>query len=415
VVPAEVFSPSRLAQVLRTGLLDTGPEEAFDRFARLASMTIPGTTAFVTLVDEERSFWKACVAVGGPQPEARQNAVEESFCQYVIARDDRLVVSDARHDPVARHNPSVELMGVMAWAGYPVRAPDGEVLGTFCVVDTKPRPWSDSELILLETLSHAVEGEIALRLEVRRVEELSAVLQESLLPATLPTIPGLEVGARYRPAGRGVEVLGDFYDAFRIPQGWAIVIGDVCGKGAEAARTTALSRSTLRALGHEGQDGVEVLRGLDEVLADWNAGAWKPVSAAYCSVALAPGEVTASITLAGHPPPVVRGTDGRVEPLGRLGTALGCRLPACHRTVTRVLRLGDALVLYTDGVTEARDADSQDLFGEERLRRLLADLPSDATAQEIADAVVLSVARFSRGPLADDCAVLVLRNPSAEP
>lgn len=315
VLPGAITSAARLRQVARSGLLDTEREEAFDRFARLAAMMLGEVTAFVTVVDERRSFWKACVTASGGTLEDRQNTVERSFCRYVIGTDRPLIVSDARVHPVTRDNPSVESMGVIAWAGYPVRTPDGQVLGTFYVVGDRPRDWSATDLQVLETLAHAIAGEVALRMavddaraarraaeaEARHAGDLAAVPQENLLPAGLPTVPGTALAGAYRPAGSGVEVLGDFHDAFPVPQGWGVVLGDVCGKGPQAARTTALTRSTVRALGRDGRDPAGVLTVLDEVLADWNDGGGRsPTAVAYCSVVRHAADLVVSLCLAGR-------------------------------------------------------------------------------------------------------------------
>jgi PAS domain S-box-containing protein len=216
---ARVLSPSRLAEVRRTGLLDTPREEAFDRFARLAAVTLGRVTAFVTIVDERRSFWKACIAADGSTLEARENTVDESFCQYVIGQDGPVVITDARTDPLTSANPSVTSMGVVAWAGYPVRTPDGQVLGTFCVVGDQPRDWTAAELQTLETLAHAVSGEVALRVAVEearaavRAAETTARRSSALLGALQDAFFVVD------PAGRTVEV----NDAF----------GDVLGYGPE--------------------------------------------------------------------------------------------------------------------------------------------------------------------------------------
>lgn len=161
-VPA-VQDPNRLAAVLATRLLDTGPEEAFDRLARLAGILLQVPYAFVTVVDGSRSFWKSCIGVSTSSLAERQNTVEESFCQYVVNTDEPLVVGDARLNEVTRANPSIEKMGVVAWAGYPLRSIDGHVLGTFCVVDTAVRDWTNEDIEILAALSAAVEGEMRLR------------------------------------------------------------------------------------------------------------------------------------------------------------------------------------------------------------------------------------------------------------
>jgi serine phosphatase RsbU (regulator of sigma subunit) len=431
--PAQVLSPARLAAVRRSGLLDTPREEAFDRFARLAATTLGEVTAFVTIVDERRSFWKACISPTGSTLPVRQNTVQESFCQYVIGRDEPLIVVDARIHPVTRGNPSVDAMGVLAWAGFPVRSPDGQVLGTFCVVGDRPRDWTPSDLQTLETLAHAVAGEVALRIAVddaraasreaedaarraqgaaSRAAALAAVLQESLLPRDLHHPPELDVAAAFRSAGDGADVLGDFYDAFSLHDGrWGFVVGDVCGKGPQAARTTALTRATVRAIGHDGRDPAEVLTVLDQVLDDWNTDPTHPVAACYATSRPYGPDLHLEVAAAGHPLPLLRRLDGTVAECGEPGTMLGCRLPLTVTSTDVVLPPGALLVLHTDGVTEARSPSGGELFDDHRLHTLLTALPVDATARSVAAAIIDAVEQFTAGPLHDDLAVLVLRNP----
>ena len=130
---------SRLDAVRRTNLLDSAPEESFDRLTDAAASLLGTEYAFVTIVDERRSYWKSCRGVDAVAVEDRQNPVEESFCQYVVGLDDGFAVRDARLDPRTRDNPSVEAMGVIAWAGEPIRSRDGPVLGSFCVLGSEPR------------------------------------------------------------------------------------------------------------------------------------------------------------------------------------------------------------------------------------------------------------------------------------
>ncbi|HEV7204089.1 MAG TPA: SpoIIE family protein phosphatase [Jatrophihabitans sp.] len=156
----------RLSAVEATGLLDTPAEEPFDRLARLASLLLDAPYAFVTVVDATRSYWKSCVGIDATDPADRQNPVEESFCQYVIATEEPLIIGDAAADPRTAGNPSIESMGVAAWAGYPLRSTSGQVLGTFCVVDTEVRQWTERDAAVLETLAAAASGEVALRTAV---------------------------------------------------------------------------------------------------------------------------------------------------------------------------------------------------------------------------------------------------------
>ncbi|MGF1598962.1 MAG: SpoIIE family protein phosphatase [Acidimicrobiales bacterium] len=158
-VAARVADRRRLAAVEATGLLDTGPEPGFDRLASLAARLLGAPLGFVTVVDDTRSFWKACIGVD-PSSAQRQNPVGESFCQYVIGLDDAFLIDDTRKDPRTADNPSIESMGVLAWAGVPLRDGDGEVIGTVCVVDTAPRSWSAADTGLLAQLAEIATDQI---------------------------------------------------------------------------------------------------------------------------------------------------------------------------------------------------------------------------------------------------------------
>jgi GAF domain-containing protein len=158
---SRIHDPDRLAAVDATGLLDTDPEAPFDDLVSLAARLVNAPFAFMTVVDSRRSFWKARVGTDPAGP--RQNAIEESFCQYVVASGAPLVAGDVGADPLTASNPSIESMGVRAWAGFPLFSPQGQPLGSFCVVDTSVRSWSEQEVETLRVLSQAAAREIALR------------------------------------------------------------------------------------------------------------------------------------------------------------------------------------------------------------------------------------------------------------
>ncbi|WP_091446209.1 PP2C family protein-serine/threonine phosphatase [Micromonospora yangpuensis] len=425
-LPAQIFDPLRLAAVHRTGLLDTGAEEPFDRLAQLAATLLGTPFAFVTVVDDRRSFWKSCIGVDTTDPQDRQNPVQESFCQYVIGTDAELIVADARVDPRTRDNPSIELMGVVAWAGCPVRSPDGHVLGTFCVVDTVRRDWTACDVEVLRTLSHAAAGEIALRVAVedaqaatRRAEQatvqavtLAHTLQESLLPTRVPQIPGVEVAARYRRGAGGGEVLGDFYDVFpSTGRSWAAVVGDVSGKGAVAAKTTALARYTLRAAAARSAVPSSNLATLNTALREWYVTDEQYLTAIYATLRPHPAGFGVRVSCGGHDPALVRRADGTVTPLGRHGLILGW-LDTPHLYDQRtLLRPGDTLLLYTDGVTEARRPADREMFGPDRLREVLAATRA-STAEAVATAVEEAVLTHAEGRSTDDTAIVALHVPA---
>ncbi len=235
---------------------------------------------------------------------------------------------------------------------------------------------------------------------------LAETLQRSLIPPSIPDIPGLEVGATYRPAGTGAEVGGDFYDFFRIsPTEWMVALGDVCGKGAGAATVTALVRYAIRGAAMETRDLEEVFRAV-------NATLLLDQSNEMCTAAVGRMSPAAdghhiALTLAGHPLPLHVDATGRVGVVGKPGTLLGALGDVRHEVAQIHLATGESLVFFTDGVTEARRG--AQFFGEQRLRELLArnaEEPPSAIAEAVGDAVE----EYQDGALRDDVAVVVVRS-----
>lgn len=226
--------------------------EPFDRVAWLAAMILGTSLASVTIARWRSSPGRSCL--GATDTTGRQSPLERSLLQLVIESREKLVIDDARIDLPPGARCPFEPAGVSAWAGFPVRDPLGNIVGALCVADHLPRHWSAGEVELLETLAQVASREVALQVALQHSAEraeLAQILQESLLPPRLPEIPGLHVAARYVAGGTGTEVLGDFYDIFPSVRGsWGMVVGDVCGKGAPAAKSTALARYTLRAEAH---------------------------------------------------------------------------------------------------------------------------------------------------------------------
>ncbi len=153
----------RMEALRRTALLDTPSEEAFDRLARLTTRTLHVPVSLVTLVDRDRQFFKSCVGLPPPWCDVRQTPLTYSFCIHVVATGQPLVINDAREHPVLKENLAVDQLNVVAYAGYPLKTPSGEILGTLCAIDTKPRDWKDEELGILKDLAASVMTEIELR------------------------------------------------------------------------------------------------------------------------------------------------------------------------------------------------------------------------------------------------------------
>ena len=151
-------------------MLDSPPEEGFDRITRLAARALEAPVSVVSLVDDRRQFLKSALGLDGPLNTAQQTSLSYSFCRHVVASAAPLVVDDATAHPVVRDNPAVREFGVMAYLGVPIRSPDGFVLGTLCVVESKPRAWSEREVGLLNELAGMLDAEIALRAAAMRDE-----------------------------------------------------------------------------------------------------------------------------------------------------------------------------------------------------------------------------------------------------
>ena len=241
---------------------------------------------------------------------------------------------------------------------------------------------------------------------VARERHIAQVLQRSLLPPGIPAVPGLPVAVRFIPAGEGIEVGGDFYDVFpargdRV----AAVIGDVCGKGPEAASVTALARHTLRAAAAYESRPSAVLGLLHRALRDAREDD-RFCTVAFCDIHLDDEGARVVLACGGHPLPLVLRRSGAVEPAGKLGTLLGADLDPVLADVEVRLAPGDLLVLYTDGVTEVR-AGRREIFGHGDLADLLARCAGEHP-ESVAERVQAAVLAAAGGRPRDDIAIVVL-------
>jgi PAS domain S-box-containing protein len=291
----------------------------------------------------------------------------------------------------------------------PMPAPGGAVGALAFVNREGSRVFDEDDLALAVELAQragiAIEGA---RLADERARVADA-LQRELLPPSLPTMAGWEVATMYEPAGVVNEVGGDFYEVFPVEGGWAVVLGDVSGRGAAAASLTAEARHTIRTAGTLAGDPRAGLRMLDRNLRDRD-------DVALCSVAVAvipdagPDACEAQIFLAGHPHPLVM-RPGAIEYVGSPGPLLGVVEKPDWQPTTVALRPGDQLVLYTDGVIEARRRGG-DRFGTERLREGLAGCESPESA---VGRVRSALQEFRGGAGQDDAAVVAIRYAGLAP
>lgn len=278
----------------------------------------------------------------------------------------------------------------------------GRSIGVLVVFAREPAAFTTDELDLLRTFASQAALAIDTAEMFSREHNVATVLQESILPIRLPHIPGIEASSVYLPAGTDADIGGDYYDLFTAPDGRVVVsIGDVCGKGVSAATKTSMIRYALRGMVVAGLEPARVLEELNAML-------------------LEAGDATSIVTLwlgyidtaagrllyadGGHPPGLLRrSSDARIERLATTGALLGA-VPGISWTQQEVLiEDGATLLLYTDGVTEARSGGR--FFGEGRVRRALRAGGSPAS---VAQRLLAQVQRFASGELRDDAAILAV-------
>jgi serine phosphatase RsbU (regulator of sigma subunit) len=252
----------------------------------------------------------------------------------------------------------------------------------------------------------------ALALDNARLHEqqshIASVLQHSLLPRSLPEITGFEAASRFLPSGEAYEVGGDFYDVFRSGSGtWTAVIGDVCGKGPEAASLTALARYAVRTASSPESAPSDVLRTLHESISA------EHTDLRFCTAALARiqapangrGNARLTLALGGHPRPLILRKGGKVDSVGKPGTLLGALPSPVLADVDAKLGAGDALILYTDGVLDVGDRSKGD--DPDWLTKQVAKV-AGKSADEIAQRLAQAAVKRHGGEPRDDIAILVL-------
>jgi PAS domain S-box-containing protein len=282
----------------------------------------------------------------------------------------------------------------------------GRTFGTLTLVSAESgRRFEAADVQLAEELARragvAIENA---RLYTERTR-IAHTLQVRLLPERLPEVPGVMLAARYRAAGELNEVGGDFYDVFpRSPSEWALVVGDVSGKGAEAAAITALARYTLRAAAMDLDAPSEALRRLNDAMLADGSSQFATVVLAYVSAA-PDGGLNVRVALGGHPPPLLLRGDGAIEAPGDFGLLLGMLEDPPLFDAEFALHPHDLMLLYTDGVTEAGPRDAP--FGQGGLSALIRGLAGH-TPEQIVDAVEQAVVGAQPGEPRDDIALLAL-------
>jgi serine phosphatase RsbU (regulator of sigma subunit)/anti-sigma regulatory factor (Ser/Thr protein kinase)/PAS domain-containing protein len=388
----------------------------------LAQLAVPEFADWCTVavLDEDGRLRQMAIAHADP---AKRRWAEELSERYPPDQDSDVgvgkvlatglpdVVNDVTDDLLeaaavdAEHLRILRELGLCAAVTVPLVA-RGRTLGTISFLSAESgRRYEDDDVALFAELGRragvAIENA---RLYTER-SRIAHTLQARLLPSRLPAPPGMRLAARYRAAGEYNEVGGDFYDAFqRAPGEWVVLIGDVSGKGPEAAALTALARYTIRAAALNDWAPAHVLRRLNETLLHEEESQFVTVALAYLSH---DGQhVKVRVVLGGHPHPVVLRNDGSTELIGVPGTLLGIRSDVRLHEVETRLEPGDAMILYTDGVTEAGPRRTP--LGEDGLAELLA---SHAGADPETLVSAIDTAAFEAGPgrARDDVAIIALQ------
>jgi PAS domain S-box-containing protein len=312
---------------------------------------------------------------------------------------DELLVQGAQNE---RHLELLRQVGLRSVLVAPLRA-RGRTLGVMTLVTAESmRRFDDSDKEFVEQFaSRAAMAVDNARLATAR-REIAETLQHSLLPEAVPAIHGWDVATMYRPASAfdEVEVGGDFYDFFETPSGWLVLLGDVTGRGVEAASMTSLVRHGARFLAKREHSPSRVLAELDEELR-------RRPGLSLCSALCVRLERSRTVmSSAGHPPPLLVRDDGRIREIGGSGPLLGGWDGSAWQD--RVLEVGpdETLLMYTDGVTDTRG--EKERFGAARLRRLLSD-HAGATPAELLSALERELHRFQAAGHADDTGAVALR------
>jgi serine phosphatase RsbU (regulator of sigma subunit)/PAS domain-containing protein len=310
----------------------------------------------------------------------------------------------ARTAASPNHAELIERMGLRSAMFVPMSA-RGRTFGaiTLCAGE---RTFDESDLYLAEELAARCAIAVDNARLFRERTRIARTLQESLLPPLLPELPGVDVGARFHAAGQGYEVGGDFYDVFEIGGGsFGVAIGDVCGKGPDAAAVTALARYTLRATALTEPSPARVLKTLNDAMLK------QPGERRFCTVAYVrfdpiPTGMVATIASGGHPLPLALRAGTDASEVGLPGSLLGVLDDPEIDDVRLDLFPGDSLVLFTDGVTEARAP--KRVWGANDLARFVGahePLRAAAIAERIERGALSAQAEEPR----DDVAIVVLK------
>lgn len=376
----------RVAALHALNVLDTPPEERFDRVTRLCTRLFGVPMAAVNLVDARRQFTKSAVGLA-----TGDGDLAESFCALAVGQPSITVVEDLTADDRFAGSAWVtDDPNLRFYAAQPLEAPGGHRVGTLCLFDVQPRTLTEADQRLLTDLALWVQKELVLDEEMERAAEV----QRGLLPTGAPEVEGWDLAGACLPSR---DVGGDLLDWYRLPDGWVATVADVMGKGMSAAIVMATLRAVLRAGARSA--GIESAT----ALADLTLSEDFVSSGAYATLWLAqvePGTGRLRYVDAGHRLTLLVRKDGAVQHLDVGGTPVGLGLTPAWEAGEELLEEGDVVVSYSDGLL---DLHSDRAAVEAQVREAVATASS-------ADDVVRHLTWAARSlSLPDDVTVLVMR------
>ena len=383
---------------------------------------VPETGAEVEIVvahaDPAKVEWADALASRFPyDPDGDRgvpSVIRSGATEFIEEVDDALIdAALARSDDPEALREILDTLGVTSAITVPLATKRG-VRGAMQFVSAESgRTYDRDDVALAEVVGSRVADALDNMWLTEQHRHISATLQRALLPPKLPAIEGVDVAVRYWPAGTAVEAGGDFYDVFRCgPGSWAVVIGDVCGTGPDAAALTGMARHTVRAAARHDQDHERVVEWLNEAvrLSDRD----RFCTAVYATLEASGRAWRFRACAAGHPRPVLVRHGGDAVTMGEPGTLLGVYEDIRVRVSETTLDVGDVVVLYTDGLTDLPPPHGRT---EGDVAALVGGLAA-TTAEEIAEAIHRSLTdRLPPERRPDDVALVVLRvvGPPAEP
>ena len=377
---------TRLQALASLHVLDTAPEERFDRIVRLTQRVLDFPTVVVNLVDEDRQWSKS--AVGFDVPELPR---VDSFCAHTVSRDGTFVVLDPVNDPLFRDNPLVTAAdGLRFYAGQPLRTPDGITVGSLCLADTRNRTITEEQLGTLRLLADLVEAELARDDEVDRAGEL----QRNLLPQRVPDLPGYDVAGACVPVA---AVGGDFFDWYRIGDSFQVVLADVMGKGVPAAIIGSGVRALMRGASRFNELPVAVNRSAQAVEGDL---AETSTFVTLFAARLDPHTHVLEYVDAGHGIAGVVTAEGRAVQFESDGLPFGAPAWEPWRASSYTMQPGDTFICFSDGlldlfptIDDAREAARQTVVESDSARAVVERVTAYSKLHHATDDVTAVVIR----------------------